>query len=395
MADQSGTNNSHNNAQPINPNIPDFEESSRINTNVFHVGSFGALWKEKLLPRDFSLDDTEMEEEEDEENVVQELGCSSATAAELEVVCSVDALKCTEVDCPDPEVIPDKTDLVTVGIRRKILDRREDTIIVDRICRQEMFAYELQSYAVGKKPKDPEDYIDEGELILTLNIFYPVIFQKHREYKPYQTWLVLGSQKLTELRDAISCVSDLQISGEYSNNPDMEPENLSKDLYKSSFLYFENVFYNDMRFPECRDLSRTVIEWAQERDRGYSDFRCEKMEDFTFNDLNIKIGFPYVYCHQGDCEHIIIITDIRLAHRDDCLDKTLYPLPIKKHWLWTRRCAVCNLYTARWVTNNDHLAPEDPCFFCDVCFRLLHYDTEGNKLGEFLAFPYVDPGIFN
>lgn len=49
----------------------------------------------------------------------------------------------------------------------------------------------------------------------------------------------------------------------------------------------------------------------------------------------------------------------------------------------------------RWVTNNDSFAPEDPCFFCDVCFRMLHYDTEGNKLGEFLAYPYVDPGTFN
>lgn len=35
------------------------------------------------------------------------------------------------------------------------------------------------------------------------------------------------------------------------------------------------------------------------------------MEDFTFNDLNIKLGFPYLYCHQGDCEHVVVITDIR------------------------------------------------------------------------------------
>lgn len=35
------------------------------------------------------------------------------------------------------------------------------------------------------------------------------------------------------------------------------------------------------------------------------------MEDFTFNDLHIKLGFPYLYCHQGDCEHVVVITDIR------------------------------------------------------------------------------------
>jgi len=35
------------------------------------------------------------------------------------------------------------------------------------------------------------------------------------------------------------------------------------------------------------------------------------MDDYTFNDLTLKIGFPYLFCHQGDCEHIVIITDIR------------------------------------------------------------------------------------
>ena len=36
--------------------------------------------------------------------------------------------------------------------------------------------------------------------------------------------LVLGSQKLTELRDSICCVSDLQIGGEFSNTPDFQTE---------------------------------------------------------------------------------------------------------------------------------------------------------------------------
>lgn len=31
---------------------------------------------------------------------------------------------------------------------------------------------------IGKRPQDPEDLVEEGELLLTINIFYPVIFQK-------------------------------------------------------------------------------------------------------------------------------------------------------------------------------------------------------------------------
>ncbi|XP_053558556.1 snRNA-activating protein complex subunit 3 isoform X2 [Bombina bombina] len=307
----------------------------------------------------------------------------------------VDELKCHDNEEADPEAIPEDSSLVTLGIRKKVLERRNEKKFVDRICRQETLVSEMESQGVGKRPEDPIDMIDGGELILTLNIVYPVIFHKHKEYKPYETILVLGSQKLTELKDAINCVSDLQIGGEFSSNPDLAPEHISKDIFKSAFFYFEGVFYNDMRYQECRDLSRNIIEWAESRDRGYGKFQTANMDDHTFNDLRIKIGFPYLYCHQGDCEHIITVTDIRLIHYEDCLDRTAYPLQIKRHWFWTRKCSVCKLYTARWVTNEDSLAPDDPCFFCDVCFKMLHYDAEGNKLGEFLAYPYVDPGIFN
>ncbi|XP_061875138.1 snRNA-activating protein complex subunit 3 isoform X2 [Colius striatus] len=320
---------------------PDYE-AAELYTRVFRVGALGRGWRQQLGPPDLSLA-TDAAGESDAA-VATELGCAAETAVELRALCSIDTLMSADKE-EDPDVIPEDSSLLTLRIRKKALERREETVIVDRACRQETLAYEMESHAVGKRPDNPTDLVEEGELLLTLNIFYPVIFQK--------------------------------------------------DLYKSAFFYFEGIFYNDKRYPECRDLSRTIIQWSVSHDRGYGNLRCAKMEDYTFNDLSLKIGFPYLFCHQGNCEHIIIVTDIRLIHYDDCLDRNLYPLLIKKHWLCTRKCFVCKMYTARWVTNKDSLAPEDPCFFCDVCFRMLHYDVEGNKLGEFLAYPYVDPGIFN
>ncbi|KAM9207275.1 snRNA-activating protein complex subunit 3 isoform 2-T2 [Dugong dugon] len=349
-------------------NFPEYE-LPELNTRAFHVGAFGELWRGRLRGADdLSLKEPpapalpglrgDDDSAREDAAVARDLGCSLEAAAELRTVCGLDKLKCLE-EGEDPEVIPEDTDLVTLGVRKRLMEHREETITIDRVCRQETFAYEMESHAVGKRPENPADLVEEGELILSLNILYPVIFHKHKEHKPYQTMLVLGSQKLTELRDSICCVSDLQIGGEFSNTPDQAPEHISKDLYKSAFFYFEGTFYNDKRYPECRDLSRTIIEWSESHDRGYGKFQTANMEDFTFSDLSIKLGFPYLYCHQGDCEHVVVITDIR------------------------------------WVTNNDSFAPEDPCFFCDVCFRMLHYDSEGNKLGEFLAYPYVDPGTFN
>ncbi|XP_068522048.1 snRNA-activating protein complex subunit 3 isoform X2 [Anas acuta] len=328
-------------------------EVGELHSRAFSVGALGCAWRQQLGPPDLSLAAKEEEEEDEEEEdmaVAEELGCGLETAAELRAVCSVDMLMSSDKD-KDPEVIPEDSSLLTLRIRKKVLERREERIIVDRACRQETLAYEMESHAIGKRPDNPADLVEEGELILTLNIFYPVIFQKHKDHKPYQTVLVLGSQKLTELRDSISCVSDLQIGGEFSSQPDQAPEHISKDLYKSAFFYFEGIFYNDKRYPECRDLSRTVIEWSEAHDRGYGNLQSVKMEDYTFNDLSLKIGFPYLFCHQGNCEHIIIVTDIRLIHHDDCLDRSLYPLLIKKHWLCTRKCFVCKMYTASYRKN--------------------------------------------
>nr|KAF6487554.1 small nuclear RNA activating complex polypeptide 3 [Rousettus aegyptiacus] len=274
--------------------FPEYELPD-LNTRVFHVGAFGELWRGRLRGQgDLSLKELPVsampglggvaDSGREDAAVARDLGCSLEAAAELRTIC---------------------------GVRKKLLEHREETITIDRVCRQETFAYEMESHAIGKKPENPADMIKEGELILSVNILYPVIFHKHKEHKPYQTMLVLGSQKLTELRDSICCVSDLQIGGEFSSTPDQAPEHISKDIYKSAFFYFEGTFYNDKRYPECRDLSRTIIEWSESHDRGYGKFQTAKMEDFTFNDLHIKLGFPYLYCHQGDCEHVVVITDIR------------------------------------------------------------------------------------
>lgn len=46
--------------------------------------------------------------------------------------------------------------------------------------------------------------------------------------RPHMTLLMTGSHSLAELRDAICCVSDLQVCGEFSNTPDMAPDFISK-----------------------------------------------------------------------------------------------------------------------------------------------------------------------
>ncbi|KAI2668501.1 snRNA-activating protein complex subunit 3 [Labeo rohita] len=334
--------------QKQHENVPVYEFMD-VNSKEFHVGTFRDLWLDVLNPEVYSYSDTASEIED--VGFIEEMGIEPKTLEELKSICR------------------------------------------DTVDRHEVYANEMEMISVGKKPDNLRDLIPEGEIILTFNIMYPILFQRFKHVRAYQTLQVLGSQKLSDLRDAICCVSDLQVFGEFSNNPDMVPQFISKDHYKSAFFFFNGTFFNDTRFPECQDISTTTQEWARTRD--FPEFKTAKMEDTSFYDLKMKVGFPYLYTHQGDCEHVVILTDVRLVHRDDCLDIKLYPLITHKHRVVTRKCSVCHLYISRWITTNDAFAPTEPCLFCDQCFRMFHYDDEGNKLGDFLAYAYVDPGTFN
>uniref|UniRef100_H3ARX3 Uncharacterized protein n=1 Tax=Latimeria chalumnae TaxID=7897 RepID=H3ARX3_LATCH len=95
-------------------NIPEYE-TVELNTKVFHVGSFANKWRETLEEGDLSLEEDEKlaTVEEEDAKVAKEMGISEETAAELRLVCSVDTLRCAGDD--NPNVIPDDTDLVTLG----------------------------------------------------------------------------------------------------------------------------------------------------------------------------------------------------------------------------------------------------------------------------------------
>ncbi|NP_957409.1 snRNA-activating protein complex subunit 3 [Danio rerio] len=367
-------------------NVPVYEFVD-VNSKEFHIGTFRKLWVDVLNPEMYSYSGTAPEIEDVE--LIEEMGIEPAILEELKNICSVDSLRSKH---EDQDIIPSESHLSTLKLRKRRQDYKE-TLTRDMVDRHEVYANEMEMLSVGKRPDNVRDLIPEGEVILTFNIMYPILFQRFRLVRAFQTLHVLGSQKLTDLRDVICCVSDLQVFGEFSNTPDMVPQFISKDHYKSAFFFFNGTFYNDTRFPECQDISKVIKEWTRSRD--FPDFKTARMEDTSFNDLQMKVGFPYLYTHQGDCEHVVVLTDVRLVHQDDCLDIKLYPLITHKHRVMTRKCSVCHLYISRWITTNDALAPMDPCLFCDQCFRMFHYDDKGNKVGDFLAYAYVDPGTFN
>ncbi len=202
-----------------------------------------------------------------------------------------------------------------------------------------------------------------------------------------------GSQMLSSLKDSMSCLSDsVQLSVEHRS-----------PRHRSGYFFIENVFYNDLRDPECIDYSefvffilqmlvkvkltrpcRPIIQWIQTKERasqpGLGMYETARIDQVRFIDLTLRLNYPYLYCHQGNCEHLLIFKEIRLVHPTDPPHQVSYPLQTYLTKTMPPVCQICQLFPGERVTWNDLGAPDQPYVWCHQCFQEFHFDAEGRVL---------------
>ncbi|XP_060820158.1 snRNA-activating protein complex subunit 3 [Bombus pascuorum] len=232
------------------------------------------------------------------------------------------------------------------------------------------------------------------DILIFVRIYYPFLHRGKSAPKTecgtllrlHNVVAVLGSQTLAQLRDKISCIADYSISRECSNNLDNAIGPMAKDVYKSGFFFIENTFYNDMRCPTNVDYSKVIINWAQRRPK-LGPFETTLMEHCTLDSLCVRFGFPWVYKHQGGCEHLIVFSDARFINCDDELAISAYPRIVRLRPTSSKFCMICGIFTVQWITMEHERIPHNPCYFCDICFKSYNY-INGKKVGEFKAYAY-------
>ncbi|KAJ2611059.1 hypothetical protein H4S08_003330 [Coemansia sp. RSA 1365] len=208
-----------------------------------------------------------------------------------------------------------------------------------------------------------------------------------------EEYLVLGSQNLTVLRDAFYCISDFLVS-----HRDEEIENTRDRKVSSSYFFIEKTFYNDMRSPTASDYSRVIMEWANESERQKKNpklrgLQSRLMDGTRFLDLSIRLKQPYTFVHQGDCEHVMVFTDLRLLGPKDDQFVESYPKQVFRTRHMRHKCRMCSAYPAQYVTKNDFHSGMSPCYFCEKCYTPFHFDADGQKLLEHDAFPYANVNL--
>lgn len=207
-----------------------------------------------------------------------------------------------------------------------------------------------------------------------------------------QELLVLGSQKLTDLRDNIICINDLSVCQDLSASPQLRHlthlPNAARE-FPSGFLYINGVFYSDMRNPNAKDYSETIKLWAEKRTE-IGPMTTKKMEDTYVRDLEPRLGYPYVFVHLGNCEHIVVFVDVRLKHKQDVQDPSCYPINWGQPVKLATKCSLCSLNLANWIAKGDPRLPQENSLLCDCCLKTFCYDNLGKKVHTLKVYPFMD-----
>ncbi|XP_029667833.1 snRNA-activating protein complex subunit 3 [Formica exsecta] len=204
---------------------------------------------------------------------------------------------------------------------------------------------------------------------------------------------ILGCQTLYELRQKIICQSDLSITTDASKNPNRQKlGSMAKNIYKSGFFFIEDTFYNDTSVLTNVDYSSVILKWAATRNIG--PFKVATMNT-QINSLCARFGFPWVYQHQGCCEHLIVLTDARLVTVNDVLSLSAYPRIERIRPASGKNCIYCGIFNVHWIVTEHNRIPHDISYFCHKCFMSYNY-VDGKKIGNFKAYnyPYIPKLMF-
>ncbi|GJQ88329.1 hypothetical protein Trydic_g3805 [Trypoxylus dichotomus] len=196
--------------------------------------------------------------------------------------------------------------------------------------------------------------------------------------------VALTTNLLSELRDQISCASD---NGLCVDIDDLKARPV-KDVkleYPSGLIGMDDVLYVDMRSPNAIDYSEVIKRWGIQK--NIANFKTVRMDEVQIQDLNFRLGYPYIYQHRGNCEHVIVFSDVRLIRRSDPLRRAAYPFYRSVNRYNVELCHICHTATAKWLVYECDRLPHDRTFLCQDCLMSYNY-IDGKRLGNFKAYPY-------
>ena len=111
--------------------------------------------------------------------------------------------------------------------------------------------------------------------------------------------------------------------------------------------------------------------------QGFEETPCKviPMDSVSLQNLSVRLGAPYVFCHGNGCEHVISFTDLRVEK------SAKYPRETFRRPMVRKDCDVCGKREkAQYVVYGHPQAGKDPTYFCESCYTGFLYDENGKLI---------------
>ncbi|KAI6186620.1 Small nuclear RNA-activating complex polypeptide 3 [Aphelenchoides besseyi] len=262
----------------------------------------------------------------------------------------------------------------------------------DYVTRGRYFKYresELQ------RPLKPKHVMPQKDIVLTVHLLRPntILNDTIVSHNDYRTlcevrFRIRGQMSLAKLKSKIFCQADFWCGIKHTEDAS-DQSNYFMNKFPSSFMFIHDTFYVDQSHPNSQDITVPVREFMQRKD-CFREFYVKDLNETKVVDLKLRLGHPYLYLHQGHCEHLMIFTDLRLLHANDSQDMNSYPVRVYDR-IPATACVTCKEENAAYVITESDRMPTNPAFMCQKCFKSFHFDHQ-TEIGEFTAYHFIDRG---
>lgn len=234
------------------------------------------------------------------------------------------------------------------------------------------------------------------EAIIVVRVYEPFLYVRGipttRLPRLSQEFYVLGAQYLSELRDKIYCQCQYGPFHDISDDFEEISGTASSQLPASSkqnsggVFFITDTFYKDDGGAGEAEFPTEITEWMT-RQPDIGKVSVKSMQSTKFEDLSVRLGYPQLYRHYANCEHVVVVSDIRLLATSDSLKSADYPMLRCVSSTRNLMCMICGLNEAAFVVRKTNVHLHDPTYLCQNCFVSYHY-IDGRKNGDFQAYRY-------
>ncbi|KAJ7178353.1 snRNA-activating protein of 50kDa MW C terminal-domain-containing protein [Mycena crocata] len=236
------------------------------------------------------------------------------------------------------------------------------------------------------RTEDGRLFMDTPQAVITVTVHNKLSWRQTHVSRSSRH-VILSSQTLGDLFEMIPCISneipeeildDERITG-YRNDVPTRPgcviciEGVAYGDGESEFDYADRLIQHTQTIPkESASITKAPT----------------SMHDTPLSTLSLRIGEPYWLLHHGNCEHFVVLDQIRLQHPSD--KPSGYPLTIQITPPLLDGCRGCTKVPAVWSIVNDERLGESPCPLCATCWTAMG-DPKNDKV-VVVPFPKYELG---